>query len=261
MTSVFISLLKVSNFDLSLLLPLCFAFACVLFLLRIFLLISVVIQGTEDTDLLALEGICLSRRKQRAFKKARATNKQSDWHRYKKIQKEAQQACRRAHDDYISNMVSEPGSNNKKLFVYINDMKFDSSGVTPLKKDGISYSEPTDQVEILNEQFVSAFTKEDCTSIPTMGNNTVNSAPPPNIQVNGVKKLLLGQKPHKASGPDQISSRFLKEMASSVAPALTLIYQASYEQAQIPDDWKRVFVTSLFKKGARARLLTIGQFH
>ena len=37
-----------------------FAFAYVLFLLRIFLLISGVIQGTEDTDLLVLEGKCLS---------------------------------------------------------------------------------------------------------------------------------------------------------------------------------------------------------
>ena len=107
-------------------------------------------------------------------------------------------------------------------------MKCDSSGVAPLKKGGINYSEPTDQVEILNEQFVSAFTKEDCTSITTMGNSTVNAAPPLNIQVNGVTKLLLGQKPHKASGPDQISPRFLKEMASSIAPALTLIYQTSY---------------------------------
>ena len=55
-------------------------------------------------------------------------------------------------------MVSEPGSNNKKLFAYIKDMKCDSSGVVPLKKDGINYSEPTEQVEILNEQFVSTFT-------------------------------------------------------------------------------------------------------
>ena len=153
------------------------------------------------------------------------TKKQSDWHYCKKIQKEAQQACRRAHDDYISNMVSEPGSNNKKLFAYTNGMKCDRSGVAPLKKDDINYSEPTEQVEILNEQFVSAFTKEDCTLIPTM----VKSVPPLNIQVNGVKKLLLSPKLHKASGPDQISPRFLKEMASPIAPALTLIYQASYE--------------------------------
>ena len=121
-----------------------------------------------------------------------------------------------------------------------------------MKKDGINYSEPTDQVEILNEQIVSAFTKEDCTSIPTMGNSTVNSAPPLSIQVNG-KKLLLSQKLHKASGPDQISPRFLKEMASPIPPTLTFIYQASYEQGQVPDDWKRAFVTPLFKKGDKSK--------
>ena len=61
LTSAFISLLKVSNFDLSLLLPVFFAFSCVLLLLRIFLLISGVIQGTEDTDLLVLEPDAVAR--------------------------------------------------------------------------------------------------------------------------------------------------------------------------------------------------------
>ena len=51
---------QVSNFNLSLLLPVFFDFACVLFLLRIFLLISGVIQGTENTELLVLERIWLS---------------------------------------------------------------------------------------------------------------------------------------------------------------------------------------------------------
>ena len=60
LTSALISLLKVSNFDLSLLLPVFFAFAWVLFFLRIFLLISGVIQETEETDLLVFDGICLS---------------------------------------------------------------------------------------------------------------------------------------------------------------------------------------------------------
>ena len=57
LTLAFISRLKVSNFDLSLLLPVYFAFACVLFFSTNLPFISGVIQGTEDTDLLVLEGI------------------------------------------------------------------------------------------------------------------------------------------------------------------------------------------------------------
>ena len=60
LTSALISLLKVSNFDLSLLLPVFFAFAWVLFFLQIFLLISGIIQVIEETDLLVFNGICLS---------------------------------------------------------------------------------------------------------------------------------------------------------------------------------------------------------
>ena len=86
----------------------------------------------------------------------------------------------------------------------------------------------TNKQAILNEQFVSAFNKDNA-SMPTMGTRTANTAPPLNIQVNGVKNMLLGQNLHKASGPNRISPRFLKEMASLVAPVLTSIYQASYE--------------------------------
>ena len=57
LTSSLISLLKVSNFDVSFLLPVFFALAWVLFLLRIFLLISEVIHGTEETVRLVLDGM------------------------------------------------------------------------------------------------------------------------------------------------------------------------------------------------------------
>ena len=83
--------------------------------------------------------------------------------------------------------------------------------------------------------------------MPTMGTSTANTVSPLNIQVNS-EETASCLNSHKASGPNQISPRFLKEMASLLAPVLTLIYQASYEQGQIPNDWKGAFVTLLFKK-------------
>jgi hypothetical protein len=38
--------------------------------------------------------------------------------------------------------------------------------------------------------------------------------------------------------PDEISTKFLKEMAAPVTPALTFIFQASLNQGQTPEDWK-----------------------
>ena len=68
----------------------------------------------------------------------------------------------------------------------------------------------------------------------------------------GVKKLMQGINPHKVEGPDQIPTRFLKEFAVELTPAMTLIFQASLQQGKVPDDWKQTNVTPIFKKGDRS---------
>ena len=88
------------------------------------------------------------------------------------------------------------------------------------------------QTEMQNSQFAEAFTKEDCNFMP----HIQQYCSPFNHQEKGVIKLLDSQNPHKASGPDQITPRFLKEMAPSITPALTLTFQASFDQGQVPED-------------------------
>ena len=67
------------------------------------------------------------------------------------------------------------------------------------------------------------------------------------------QKYRLGTVSIKILGGLNRFYRFLNEMASPVAPALTHIYQASYEQGQVSDNWKRVFVTLLFKTGDKSK--------
>ena len=79
---------------------------------------------------------------------------------------------------YETCMVSEPASKNKKLYSYVKGMECNSSGVATLKRDGTDYSEACYKVEILNDQFASAFTREDYSNIPSMGNSLKSEAPP-----------------------------------------------------------------------------------
>ena len=67
-----------------------------------------------------------------------------------------------------------------------------------------------------------------------------------------VLKLLQRLEIHKASGPDQISPRVLKEMANLVAPMLTVILKKSYDDGEVPEDWKTANITPVFKKGKRS---------
>ena len=66
-----------------------------------------------------------------------------------------------------------------------------------------------------------------------------------------MRKLLEAVKPHKATGPDAIPARLLKDYAAEIAPVLTLIYQASLGQGTVPIDWKHAWVIPVYKKGDR----------
>ena len=72
---------------------------------------------------------------------------------------------------------------------------------------------------------------------------------PINVAVEGVASLLANLDPSKASGPDGIPARFLKDMANDLAPSLTLIYQASLQQGRIPDEWRKALITPIYKNG------------
>ena len=73
-------------------------------------------------------------------------------------------------------------------------------------------------------------------SKPTKDTPLINSPPAESviddidIQQNGVLKLLKSVKPHKATGPEGVSARFLKEFSVQIAPALTLLYRNSLKQ-------------------------------
>ena len=74
-----------------------------------------------------------------------------------------------------------------------------------------------------------------------------------NIIKKGITRLLKNLAPSEASGPGMISARFLKETADEVAIGLTLIFQASLYQANIPDEWRKAKMPPIFKGGNKDR--------
>jgi hypothetical protein len=57
-----------------------------------------------------------------------------------------------------------------------------------------------------------------------------------------------------AAGLDDIGLRVLKEVGSSLAPALADISTSSMEEGVVPETWKEANVTPVFKKGAKSSL-------
>ena len=67
----------------------------------------------------------------------------------------------------------------------------------------------------------------------------------------GVAKLLTKLNIHKASGPDGLTARVLKECSSEIASVLAYIFNTSLAQGVVPDDWRLANVTPVFKKGEK----------
>ena len=73
-------------------------------------------------------------------------------------------------------------------------------------------------------------------------------------RIEGVDKLLLqGLSPNKASGPDEISPKIVKELHHEIAPILTLIFNLSLETGVVPLDWRRADVVPVYKKGSKSK--------
>ena len=78
--------------------------------------------------------------------------------------------------------------------------------------------------------------------------------PHPELDVTdaGVHKLLNNLNPGKASGPDEIPTRLLKELADEITPVVAAIIRQTLSEGQLPDIWRDAWVTPVFKKGGRS---------
>ena len=86
-------------------------------------------------------------------------------------------------------------------------------------------------------------------NIPNKGVSPHLVIPSLPITTPGIQKLLNNINPHKASGPDNISSRILKDLQNLIAPILTIIFIKSLQTGCIPSDWKHANVAPAYKKG------------
>ncbi len=109
------------------------------------------------------------------------------------------------------------------------------------------------KARILSEQFMSVFTKDDpgASQVRLPGPDLPDISPLV-ITVQGVEKIIKDINPRKASGPDEIPTRVLHNLAVEVAPVLTEIYRQSIRTGDIPIQWKKAWITPVFKKGGRA---------
>ena len=64
-----------------------------------------------------------------------------------------------------------------------------------------------------------------------------------------VKKYLKKFNSSSAAGPDGLPGILLTSLANSLCTPLSIIFCKSFNSGQLPDMWKKSFITPVFKKG------------
>eukprot|EP00111_Clytia_hemisphaerica_P024821 TCONS_00073189-protein len=191
-----------------------------------------------------------SRRQRRAYKKAKRTNVDSDWERFRSLRKKNKTSCQKAYDSYINDSIMN--DNPKKFYKFIKSKRQDSVGVPTLKVNNKVIIDDQMKAEVLNSQYCSVFSNPDGKT-PPIPNRVVNQMSDFTVSSDGIKKLIKSLRPHKATGPDTIKARFLIEFADEISPALKLIFEASLKQSELPTAWKHALIVPAYKGNGKCR--------
>ena len=193
----------------------------------------------------------LSQRKKRAYRRAKQTNMNSDWERFRVLRKKAKKEYKSAYNSHVNDAIMS--DNPKRFYSYIKNKKQDSIGVSTLKVDKNLVIDDVKKADILNKQYCSVFSEPDG-RIPEIASPPIDTTMKDfDISTEGITKLLMSIKSFKATGPDGIKAKFLLEFAKELSPALAMIFNASLNQGEVPREWKHAFIVPAYKGNGKSR--------
>ena len=87
---------------------------------------------------------------------------------------------------------------------------------------------------------------------------TNNRKEPVIVKKDIIRKHIFDIKNKKASGPDGLSVRILKQGGDSIIDAIYLIFDRSLTFCEVPNEWKLANVTSIFKNANKKNVKNYG---
>ena len=130
---------------------------------------------------------------------------------------------------------------------------FCNSNFPPLiRTDGSIACSPSDKANLFGALFSTNSSLSDSNVSDPPTQPLSNPMPSLIISTRKVRRVLRSLKTNKASGPDSIPARFLKEFADELAPVLCRLFRLILKSSNYPSTWKHTLVQPVPKKGDRS---------
>ena len=137
---------------------------------------------------------------------------------------------------------------SKKIFNNFCNSSFPSL----VRPDGSIACSPTDKANLFGSYFSANSSLSDSNAPDPPTQPLSNPVPSIIISARKVRRVLRSLKTDKASGPDGIPPRFLKEFADELAPILCCLFRLFLISCTYPSSWKHALVQPVPKKGDRS---------
>ena len=177
------------------------------------------------------------RKRDRLFPRAMKSNSNTDWSNVRKCRNSVAKSIMLSHTIYINNIIGSNLVENPKCFwSYAKLKRTDNMGVPTLKTGTKVCNSDIDKAEALNNHFHSVFSIPKGKITLFDGVSSFESILSLSIDACDVLSQLRRLRTNKAHGPDELSPQLLKLVAEELAPALTIIFQQSYDLSSTPKD-------------------------
>ena len=198
----------------------------------------------------------LSGKKKNLHRKAKRINSPADWNNFRMIRNLYTGKIRETISKYKAELalkLNEGLSTNPKSWWHITRQFMGKKKYTniPVMQCGDRIlTENYDKAEEFNKAFLKFATIDTSNaSLPDIAYKTNSRLNSTNITQAETLDILKSLDTSKATGPDGISCKMLKETADSTAPSFTRLLQLSLSTAKVPSYWKQANVLPIFKKG------------
>jgi len=189
------------------------------------------------------------KQKKQVKRKAEHTKNDEDVLLYKKLKNHLKCLIREAKLNYVKSLISQAKQNPQsagELWHGVNDVL----GRYQVRDSGINTALSLDSI---NDFFRTVATTPDhqpaSTFVPLEPERSESIFKFCMIPESAVYSLLNHLDVKKSIGPDGISAKFLREIASEISSPLTKLFNKSLETGVFPNEWKHCNVTSVFKSG------------
>ena len=214
------------------------------------------VKGSIPVDKATREAIKEKEKSHRIWMLANRTGANDEVRcKYTKARNKVNALLRKGKRRFEREIALQAKSNPKAFWMHTRRYLKTKTGIAPLldnpkDKESMKFDDD-DKARILLKQFSSVFTQEQVGEIPRIESRTESSVSSLEITVQMVLEELKGLNQYKSCGPDELHPRLLIELADDIALPVALLFNATMEHGSLPDDWRRAFVSPIFKKGSR----------